>query len=80
MDDLITVPDPLTEDGVGYLIAKYLPSWMGEPALDGEMFCGYELYGWEQSADVAEAWIWADCREYYLDLGVLVLGTAGTVR
>jgi hypothetical protein len=78
VDALVTVPDPLTEDGVGYLITKYLPGWMGEPALGGEVFCGYELYGWEQNADVAEAWLWADCREYYVDLGALVVGTAGT--
>ena len=76
-DDLITIPDPLTDDGVGYLITRYLPGWMGEPALGGEMFCGYELYGWELYDDVAEAWIWADCREYYVDLGALVVGTAG---
>lgn len=76
-DALVTVPDPLNEDGVGHLVAIYLRSWGGEPALGGEMFCAHELYGWEQTADVAEAWIWADCREYYVDLGALVIGTAG---
>lgn len=78
VDDLTTVPDPLNEDGIGYLITEYLPSWMGPPVLGGEMFCGYELYDWEQIDGVAEAWIWADCREYYVDLGALVVGTAGT--
>ena len=74
---LITVPDPLDEEGVRHLVSTYLPGWAGEPALGGEVFCALELYGWHQLADVAEAWIWADCREYYLDLGALVMGSAG---
>lgn len=76
-DSAITVPDPLDDEGVQYLISTYLPRTMGGPALGGEIFCAHELYGWEQHDDVAEAWIWADCREYYIDLGALVIGTAG---
>ncbi|MCP3993745.1 MAG: hypothetical protein GY722_01590 [bacterium] len=76
-DSLLTAPDPLDEDGVRHLVSTFLPNWGGGPVLGGEMFCAYELYGWEQHDDVAEAWIWADCREYYVDLGALVIGTAG---
>lgn len=78
VEDLAIVPAPLNEDGIGHLIATYLPDWFGEPALGGEMFCGHELFGWEQHTGVAEAWVWAACSEFYVDVGALVIGTAGS--
>ena len=77
-DTLVTVPAPLTEDGVGYLISMYLPDNIIEPELGGEVFCGYEMYGWEQTDDVAVAWLWTYCGEYYMAQSDLALGTAGS--
>lgn len=45
--DPAVVAGPLTEDGLGFLIHSYLPNHILDPTRGGEVFCAYELYGWE---------------------------------
>jgi hypothetical protein len=70
-----TVPEPLTEDGVSFLLTSYLPDHLLAAEFGGEIFCAYEMYGWEQDTDTAAAWLWAQCEEYYLDAGELQTGS-----
>ena len=60
--DPAVVPGPLTEDGLGYLIHSYLPNHILDPARGGEVFCAYELFGWELKTDTAAAWMWPSAR------------------
>ena len=73
----ISAPDPLNEDGVLGLVTDYLPGRFLGPGLGGEMFCAHETLGWERNGDVAVAWVWVYCGEYYLYEEELALGTAG---
>lgn len=63
--DPVTVPGPLNEDGIGFLIHSYLPDHIGEAGSGGDVFCAYEMYGWEQQADTIAAWLWVYCEEFF---------------
>ena len=74
-DEPLTVPGPLTEDAVGGLITTYLPGHILQAEFGGEVFCAYEMYGWEQTSSDATAWLWVHCEEYYLTDGELRTGS-----
>ncbi|MDX2345173.1 MAG: hypothetical protein QNL12_16365 [Acidimicrobiia bacterium] len=69
--DPAVAPGPLTEDGLGYLIHSYLPNHILAPERNGEVFCAYELYGWELKTDTATAWLWTLCEEHFVTFGDL---------
>jgi hypothetical protein len=63
----VTVPGALNEDAVGVLIHSYLPDHVGEAGSGGDVFCAYELFGWERQTDTAEAWLWTYCQEFNME-------------
>ncbi len=67
MADPVTLPGPLDEDAVGFLIHSYLPDNIGEAGSGGDVFCAYEMYGWQQQTDTAEAWLWAYWQEFNME-------------
>jgi hypothetical protein len=65
--DPVTVPGPLNEDGIAFLISCYLPDHIGEAGSGGDVFCAHEMYGWEQQADTIAAWLWVYCEEFFME-------------
>ena len=52
---------------------------IGQTSFGGKVFCSYDVLGTEAWADGMDVYVWALCGEYYLDNGVLTLGTASSL-
>lgn len=61
------------------LVENTLVENIGQASFDGKVFCSYDVLGTEAWADGMDVYVWALCGEYYLDNGVLTLGTASSL-
>jgi hypothetical protein len=52
---------------------------IGQTSFGGKVFCSYDVLGSEARSDGMDVYVWALCGEYYLDNGVLTLGTGSSM-
>ncbi len=67
-------PDPLIN--VNELLANKI---VVEANFGGQVFCAHDVLALEMQEDGADVYVWALCGEYYLENGLPVLGTAGSL-
>ena len=60
-------------------VESYLVENIGQASFGGKVFCAYDVLEADVRADGTDVYVWALCGEYYLDNGVLTLGTAGSL-
>lgn len=58
----------------GYLVEK-----IGSTAFGGKVFCSYDILEAGVRIDGADIYVWALCGEYYLEDGMLNLGSASSL-
>lgn len=68
-------PSGVTEAEINDALVEYLPAELASTNFGGTPFCGHYLYGFDQDGDQVSAYIFAWCLEYYVQDGLMEMGT-----
>lgn len=60
-------------------VDRYLVENIGQTSFGGQAFCAYDVLGADLRTDGADVYVWALCGEYYMDNGILTMGTASSL-
>lgn len=66
---------PGMDAGLSSAVEGYLAAFLIEPAYGGQVYCASETLEVEQVGDAIKAWVWAVCEEFYVEEGVLQVGS-----
>lgn len=70
-----TGPARVSEAAVSAALVEYLPAELASVNFGGKAFCGHYLHGIEQQGNRVSAYISGWCHEYYIEAGLMELGT-----